>query len=216
MNGHRTIKLWRGEFLRGSHEDGPYRCPWLHYQGRCRGQSDHRSCHRGQACTEVTGVIFTVDAAGPAPCRTPNAPGLTAAMGDEETAYADAAGRRNPDFVTWALEKPRSGPFSRPLQLDNRRFHIAGCHPLAWAGRRLDFPGCFNPDPSCCDQGEADRRRTCQERLLADRRRGRHWNNSLFRVNNTVPDNDHDENRRIGEWQTVGTDAGCSPEEFRD
>lgn len=53
----------------------------------------------GVGCPEVSGAIFTVDAAGPAPCRTPDAPGLTAAVRDEETAYTDAAGRRNPGFV---------------------------------------------------------------------------------------------------------------------
>jgi Ice-binding-like len=50
-------------------------------------------------CPEVTGTIFTVDAAGPLPCAVVNATGLTAAVGDEETAYTDAAGRTNPDVV---------------------------------------------------------------------------------------------------------------------
>jgi hypothetical protein len=53
----------------------------------------------GVACPEVTGAIFTVDAAGPAPCRTTDAPGLTAAVRDEEAAYTDAALRKNPGFV---------------------------------------------------------------------------------------------------------------------
>jgi Ice-binding-like len=50
-------------------------------------------------CPEVTGTIFTVDAAGPLPCAVVDATGLTAAVGDEETAYTDAAGRTNPDVV---------------------------------------------------------------------------------------------------------------------
>lgn len=53
----------------------------------------------GLECTEVTGTIFTVDAAGPLPCAVTDATGLTAAVSDEETAYNDAAGRSNPDFI---------------------------------------------------------------------------------------------------------------------
>ena len=50
-------------------------------------------------CTEVTGTPYTVDAAGPLPCGVTNASRLTTAIGDMETAYTDAAGRSNPDFV---------------------------------------------------------------------------------------------------------------------
>lgn len=47
-------------------------------------------------CTEVTGNIYSVNAAGPLPCRI-TAPGkLTSAIGDMQTAYTDAAGRINP------------------------------------------------------------------------------------------------------------------------
>ena len=53
----------------------------------------------GLSCTEVTGRIYTVDAAGPLPCSVVDATGLTAAVSDEETAYTDAAGRTNPDFI---------------------------------------------------------------------------------------------------------------------
>lgn len=53
----------------------------------------------GLTCTEVTGTIYTVDAAGPLPCSVVDATGLTAAVSDEETAYTDAAGRTNPDFI---------------------------------------------------------------------------------------------------------------------
>jgi len=49
-------------------------------------------------CAEVTGVINTVDAAGPLPCRVTNAPGLTTAIGDKGTAYTDATGRA-PDYT---------------------------------------------------------------------------------------------------------------------
>ena len=44
-------------------------------------------------CTEVTGTIYTVDAAGPLPCRVTDARRLTSAIRDMETAYTDAAGR---------------------------------------------------------------------------------------------------------------------------
>lgn len=50
-------------------------------------------------CNEVTGTIYTVDAAGPLPCRVTNATRLGLSVGDMETAYNDAAGRINPDFL---------------------------------------------------------------------------------------------------------------------
>lgn len=49
-------------------------------------------------CGEVTGNVFSVDAAGPA-CKTTSATMLTSAIGDMQTAYTDAAGRVNPDFL---------------------------------------------------------------------------------------------------------------------
>ena len=53
----------------------------------------------GLTCPEVTGTIYTVNAAGPLPCRLTEAPRLTAAVRDEEAAYTDAAGRTNPSVV---------------------------------------------------------------------------------------------------------------------
>jgi hypothetical protein len=53
----------------------------------------------GLRCSEVTGTIFTVNAAGPLPCAVTDATGLTTAVGDEQTAYLDAAGRSTPDFL---------------------------------------------------------------------------------------------------------------------
>ena len=47
-------------------------------------------------CTEITGNVYTVDAAGPA-CRTEDPTTLTAAIGDMELAYTTAAGRTLPD-----------------------------------------------------------------------------------------------------------------------
>lgn len=51
------------------------------------------------SCAEVTGIIYTVDAAGPLPCRVTDATRLTAAVGDMEAAYNDAAGRTLPDAL---------------------------------------------------------------------------------------------------------------------
>ena len=51
-------------------------------------------------CAEMkTGMIYSVDAAGPLPCRVTDATLLTAAVGDMQTAYTDAAGRKLPDFT---------------------------------------------------------------------------------------------------------------------
>ena len=50
-------------------------------------------------CTEVTGKVYTVDAAGPLPCRVTDGTKLTSAIGDMEFAYTDAAGRTSPDFT---------------------------------------------------------------------------------------------------------------------
>lgn len=50
-------------------------------------------------CTEVNGAIYTVNAAGPLPCRITNASRLTTAVGDMQAAYTDAAGRSNPNFL---------------------------------------------------------------------------------------------------------------------
>ena len=50
------------------------------------------------SCPEVTGTIYSVDAAGPA-CKVTNATMLTSAVSDMQTAYTDAAGRSNPNFL---------------------------------------------------------------------------------------------------------------------
>jgi hypothetical protein len=51
------------------------------------------------SCAEVVGTIYTVDAAGPLPCRVTSATMLTTAVGDMQAAYLDAAGRIKPDFL---------------------------------------------------------------------------------------------------------------------
>ena len=50
------------------------------------------------SCSEVTGKMYVVDAAGPA-CSINDATTLTASVLDMETAYLDAEGRVSPDFT---------------------------------------------------------------------------------------------------------------------
>jgi hypothetical protein len=50
-------------------------------------------------CGEVSGKVYTVDAAGPLPCVITDATFLTGAVSDMEFAYDDAAGRSSPDFT---------------------------------------------------------------------------------------------------------------------
>jgi hypothetical protein len=50
-------------------------------------------------CPEVTGTIYSVDAAGPAPCAVTNATLLTTAVANMQAAYTDIAGRKLPDFT---------------------------------------------------------------------------------------------------------------------
>ena len=51
------------------------------------------------SCAEVTGKIYSVDAAGPAPCAVIDPSRLTTSISNMETAYTDAAGRVNPNFL---------------------------------------------------------------------------------------------------------------------
>ncbi len=50
-------------------------------------------------CGEVSGKVYTVDAAGPLPCTITDPSRLTGAVGDMEFAYDDAAGRKFPDHT---------------------------------------------------------------------------------------------------------------------
>lgn len=50
-------------------------------------------------CTEVTGIIYSVNAAGPSPCRVVYPSKLTTAVLDMQAAYTNAAGRPTPDFT---------------------------------------------------------------------------------------------------------------------
>jgi len=50
-------------------------------------------------CAEVNGTIYSVNAAGPLPCRVIYPSMLTLAVGDMQTAYTQAAGLTSPNFL---------------------------------------------------------------------------------------------------------------------
>jgi hypothetical protein len=51
-------------------------------------------------CSEIkTGTVYSVNAAGPKPCRVTDPSLLTKAVGDMEIAYTNAAGRKHPNFI---------------------------------------------------------------------------------------------------------------------
>ncbi len=51
-------------------------------------------------CSEIKrGKVYSVDAAGPLPCRVTDPYLLTKAVGDMEIAYTNAAGRKRPNFI---------------------------------------------------------------------------------------------------------------------
>jgi len=57
-------------------------------------------------CVEMmTGTVYSVNAAGPLPCRVTDPTLLTKAVGDMELAYTNAAGRTNPNFVNLGAGK---------------------------------------------------------------------------------------------------------------
>ena len=53
----------------------------------------------GLTCSQVIGTIYTVNAAGPLPCRVTNPTRLTTAVNNMQTAYTNAAGRTLPNAV---------------------------------------------------------------------------------------------------------------------
>jgi len=57
-------------------------------------------------CVEMmTGTVYSVNAAGPLPCRVTDPTLLTKAVGDMEIAYTNAAGRKNPNFINLGAGK---------------------------------------------------------------------------------------------------------------
>jgi len=57
------------------------------------GLSPATGAGTGLNCSQVTGIIYSVDASGPLPCRVTNGPLLVTAKNNLTTAYNDAAGR---------------------------------------------------------------------------------------------------------------------------
>ncbi len=60
------------------------------------GASSSSGSTIGVLCAEVSGLIHSVDAAGPLPCRVTDASFLATAASDMDNAYTDAAGRTTP------------------------------------------------------------------------------------------------------------------------
>jgi len=57
-------------------------------------------------CSEIRkGTVYSVDAAGPLPCRVTDPTLLTKAVGDMEIAYTNAAGRKHPNFINLGAGK---------------------------------------------------------------------------------------------------------------
>jgi hypothetical protein len=57
-------------------------------------------------CSEIaTGTVYSVNAAGPLPCRVTDPTLLTEAVGDMEIAYTNAVGRKLPNFVNLGAGK---------------------------------------------------------------------------------------------------------------
>jgi hypothetical protein len=75
-------------------------------------------------CGEVTGYIYTVDAAGPFPCRVTDATRLPTAIGDMEAAYNDAAGRVNPDVLNLRAGEIGGLTCSRSVQMEHRSVYL--------------------------------------------------------------------------------------------
>jgi uncharacterized protein (TIGR03437 family) len=91
------------------------------------------------SCAEVTGTIYAVDMAGPAPCAVMNSSLLGTAIGNMATAYADAAGRTIPDFVNLGAGNisgktlaPGLYKWSTDVLVDNTGFTLSGGPNAVW------------------------------------------------------------------------------------
>jgi hypothetical protein len=72
------------------------------------GVSPAAGSFMGLGCSEVVGTIYSVDPAGPLPCRVTNPALLTTAKTDLTNAYGDAAGR-TPDTTLGAADNQLGG-----------------------------------------------------------------------------------------------------------
>jgi hypothetical protein len=90
-------------------------------------------------CTEVTGTISAVDAAGPAPCALQVPQLLGPAVLDMQAAYADAAGRTVPDFtelgagnISGMTLAPGLYKWSTGVMVDNTGITLTGGPNAVW------------------------------------------------------------------------------------
>ena len=90
-------------------------------------------------CAEVTGSIYSVDAAGPAPCSLINPTLLGTAIVDLQTAYTDAAGRAIPNFtelfsgnISGKTLVPGLYKWSTGVSVDNTGATLAGGPNAVW------------------------------------------------------------------------------------
>ena len=95
-------------------------------------------------CDEVTGTIYTVDAAGPLPCRVTNASKLTTAVLNMQTAYTDAAGRSNPNFLNLGAGNIGGKTLTAGLYKFTTDVVIPTDITIKGSSRCLDIPGCRN------------------------------------------------------------------------
>jgi hypothetical protein len=102
-------------------------------------------------CDEVTGHVYTVDAAGPLPCRITNATLLTTAVADMETAYADAAGRELPDFLNLGAGTLNGNTLTEGLYNWGTAVTITGDITINGSGKDIfifQVNGTLNMDPA--------------------------------------------------------------------
>jgi len=88
----------------------------------------------GLLCSQVTGTIYSVDAAGPLPCRVTNGPLMVTAKNDLTAAFIDAAGRT--PITTIATELGGTTVTAGVYDSNSTTFQItAGAGPLVIDGQ---------------------------------------------------------------------------------
>jgi Ice-binding-like len=133
------------------------------------------------SCAEVTGTIYAVDAAGPAPCVVSNATLLAAAVADMQAAYTDAAGRTSPDYTE--LGAGEIGGLTLVPGLYKWGSGVMISTDVTLAGGPNDvwiFQVAGTLDPSQCKPCGLDRWCASQERGLAGCRRHSHRHHCPF------------------------------------
>ena len=133
-------------------------------------------------CGEVSGKVYTVDAAGPLPCAVTDPTFLTSAVRDMGFAYDDAAGRVAPDFIELGAGEIGGLTLAPGLYKWGTGVSITTDVTLSGTVERcLDLSGGGNAEPGERDTGDSGRGRAVKERLLAGRWRRDHWNHRALR-----------------------------------